>query len=376
MLKWAREHAGLSAPDVASAEKIYLEQLLQWERGDSTPSLAMLRRLGKRYKRPLMVFYLPEPPQGFTVVKDFRQLPAGESIQSPELRYAIRRAQERQAWASEYLSEIGAKPNELVGSVAKNADVRKTADAFRQRLRITLADQETCNSALEAFRLWRSKVEAIGFFVFQAIRVDLAEMRGCALPDRFAPIALINSKDADVAKIFTLIHELGHLLLGESAITASKSDFTIESNNAAERFCNRFAGEVLVPRDDFLGMVPRDWQDRDDELLQSAARKYCVSRAVIAYRLMETGLADLDYLKRKWPRLQTPPKTSAGGGQPQHIVALGRVGAEFPKLALSAYHGGEIHGGALSSLLSLKLKYVPQLESVLYPGQIRTGMRA
>jgi Zn-dependent peptidase ImmA (M78 family) len=200
-------------------------------------------------------------------------------------------------------------------------------------------------------------------------------MRGCALPEKFAPVALINSKDADVAKTFTLIHELAHILLGESAITASGSDFAIEPENTAERFCNHFAAEVLVPYDSFVELVPKGWQHRDDEFLQATARKYRVSRAVIAYRMVETGIAKREWLIEKWPTLQTASHQS-GGPQPQHVLALSRNGTAFARLALSAYHGGHIHGGALYSLLGMKLKHLTQLESVLYPGQLRTGLGA
>lgn len=375
MLKWARESAGLSAQDVASAERIYLDQLLQWERGDSTPTISMLRRLGKRYKRPLMVFYLPEPPQGFSVVKDFRHLSDAKSTLSPQLRYAIRRAQERQAWASEYLIENGVPANELVGSLAPDSDLSEASRQIRTRLGITVSDQAACKSALEAFRIWRDGIESLGVFVFQATHVDVTEMRGCALPDQYAPVILINSKDADVAKNFTLFHELGHLLLGESALTGSESVFPHAIHSNAERFCNRFAAEVLVPRDDIRQEFPEDWELNEDELLRSAARRYAVSRAVVAYRLVEVGLASRDWLAAKWNSLQSAPK-DGGGPQPQHLLTLSRNGNAFSRLATSAYHGGYIHGGTLYSLLGMKLKHLPQLESVLYPAQIQAGLRA
>ena len=67
MLKWARTKTGLSVEDVANVEKITIERVNNWENGSETPTLARLRRLAKRYKRPTMVFYLPKPPKDFTV---------------------------------------------------------------------------------------------------------------------------------------------------------------------------------------------------------------------------------------------------------------------------------------------------------------------
>jgi transcriptional regulator with XRE-family HTH domain len=78
MLEWARKSANLTIEAVADAEKLQPETIQKWERGSGTPSLSRLRKLAKRYKRPLMVFYLPAPPTEFAVVKvrDFRVLTA------------------------------------------------------------------------------------------------------------------------------------------------------------------------------------------------------------------------------------------------------------------------------------------------------------
>jgi len=376
MLKWARESAGLSEQEVASAEKIYLDQLRQWENGDNSPTLAMLRRLGKRYKRPTMVFYLPSPPQDFTVVKDFRKLADSAAGLSAELRYALRRAQERQAWASEYLSEIGASENALIGSLKTSDDLSDAASRFRETLKVTIRDQELCDVPLEGFKLWRSRLEDVGFFVFQASHVGVDQMRGAALPDKFAPVIVVNSKDADSAKIFTVLHEAAHLLLGTSALTGGTlDDFVLSPSSTIEKFCNRFASEVVMPREDFIRRVPRNWKDNDDEVLRILARTYCVSRSVVAYRLVECDLATPTYLREKWSQIQAKLRDS-GGGQPQHKLAIGRSGPAFVSLALSAYHGNAIHGGELSSLLGMKLSHLAQLESMIYPSRVQSSLGA
>src|SRR4051794_21067451 len=101
MLAWARKTAGFSIEEVSTVEGIEAEKLSAWEAENGTPSLAVLSRLAKRYNRPLMVFYLEEPPRDFSVIRDFRRLPATASREfSTALRFAIRFARERQEWAS------------------------------------------------------------------------------------------------------------------------------------------------------------------------------------------------------------------------------------------------------------------------------------
>src|SRR4051794_41183824 len=108
MLVWARKKNGLTVDQVAVAERIDASKIIKWEDGDGTPSLAVLTRLSRRYRYPLMVFYLSEPPTDFQIVRDFRILPHGaHRAFSPALRRAIRLAQERQAWVSAYLEDAG-----------------------------------------------------------------------------------------------------------------------------------------------------------------------------------------------------------------------------------------------------------------------------
>src|SRR5947209_507071 len=93
LLVWARQKAGMRVEDAAAKADIDVEALENWERGDQRPTIAELRRLGAVYKRPIAIFFLPEPPQGFDPQREFRRL-AGVNAQteSPEMRLALRRS--------------------------------------------------------------------------------------------------------------------------------------------------------------------------------------------------------------------------------------------------------------------------------------------
>jgi transcriptional regulator with XRE-family HTH domain len=93
LLVWARTSAHLRVEEAAHKAQVKEEQLAAWERGEGQPSIPQLRKLGRVYKRPLAVFYLPKPPTTFQALHDFRRLPEGAAgEQSPELAYEIRRA--------------------------------------------------------------------------------------------------------------------------------------------------------------------------------------------------------------------------------------------------------------------------------------------
>lgn len=376
MLKWARDRVGLSLEEVSKADKIPLQTLTDWESSIGSPSLPQLRKLSVRYKRPLMVFYLEQPPREFSVVKDFRTIAhGGGRAFSTNLRRALQIAQERQQWAADYLEDTGEKATHLVGSVSATAVPSGVANQLRNMLGVSLLDQVSCVNHYAAFNMWRKACEEFGVYVFQSTRVEVREMRGCALPNAYAPAVLLNAGDAISARIFTLMHEMAHILIGESAITGSGIDeFDLRPDQAIERFCNSVAANILVPKDDFVRFIPSDWRNRDDLIIHRSANKYHVSRAVICLRLVEVGLADQAYLDSKWPSLQSRPvDTKKDVKIPPYVLSLSRAGRGFTRLALSAFHSGAIHGGELSELIRLKMNHLPLLEAEMYPNRVQSA---
>ena len=106
LLVWARTSAHLTVEDAARKAQVKEEQLAAWELGEGQPSIPQLRKLGRVYKRPLAVFYLPEPPKTFDALRDFRRLPAEMAgKQSPELAFEIRRARARREIALDLYQE-------------------------------------------------------------------------------------------------------------------------------------------------------------------------------------------------------------------------------------------------------------------------------
>jgi transcriptional regulator with XRE-family HTH domain len=73
VLRWARESIGLVP--VAAARKIGVPdgRVAEWEAGTAMPTIAQLRKAADVYKRPLGVFFLPEPLVDFDTMRDFRR---------------------------------------------------------------------------------------------------------------------------------------------------------------------------------------------------------------------------------------------------------------------------------------------------------------
>ena len=95
VLRWARETAGYTVADVASALKKAPEVVAAWESGERSPTYVQLETLAYRlYKRPLALFFFPEVPEEDQPSQSFRTLPSEElEALFPDTRLALREAQ-------------------------------------------------------------------------------------------------------------------------------------------------------------------------------------------------------------------------------------------------------------------------------------------
>ena len=150
-----------------------------------------------------------------------------------------------------------------------------------------------------ALNEWKKVLENRGILVFQ-IGMPIEETRGFSLTDNKTPAVVLNLRDSINGRIFSLFHEYAHLLLDKSGICdMEEQDYLQQEDKAIERFCNHFAGAILVPKDVLLAhdlVKPRKWSD---ELIEKIARSFKVSQEVILRRLVIFSLASRDLYKRK-----------------------------------------------------------------------------
>ena len=119
-------------------------------------------------------------------------------------------------------------------------------------------------------------------------KLNVAEFQGFALSSEFAPIAFINGNDSRAAKTFTLLHEIAHLWLGQSALDdADQASQMTRADGDAERWCSQVASRVLVPRADLIA-EHQPTADLSTEL-DRLARLFKASTLTILGRLREAG---------------------------------------------------------------------------------------
>lgn len=153
MLAWGRERAGLSVSEAAFKLKVRSQQILAWESGGSSPTFLQLQKLATQYGFPPATFYLDAPPTDFNVrkIKDRRTLAkASRGTFSHELRRFLTFAEQRQAWASEYLRSTGARRVRRIPQWPEPANAAELSSKLRTLLRVSRDDLAALNDVRAA----------------------------------------------------------------------------------------------------------------------------------------------------------------------------------------------------------------------------------
>lgn len=373
VMKWARESAGLDAEAVAKRLGISLNTVEGWELGTKKPTLKALNELASFYKRPLATFFLPEPPQELPLPKDFRVLPEEQKRPlSRKARLAIRRARRVQSLATELTKAADREPSANIERADLIEDPEVVAARERDRLAITVREQLNWKNDYVAFSMWREAVEGMNIAVLQ-VSIPVEEARGFSLLDNLLPAIVVSARDYIRARMFTLFHEYAHLLLGTSGICipneASHDDAHLEG---IERFCNHFAGALLVPKnalqmDEDVRLITRR-SDVDDYCIDRIAGRFKVSRQVVLRRMLISELILKHQYESKleeWEtRLKPKPKKRVFVSPPPKRCML-ENGHLFVSLALGAREREVITYSDLADYLSINLKHLDKVEVLL-----------
>ncbi len=360
ILYWARETSKLSIEDAAHKLNITdsktasaSEKLIAFEKGRKSPSRSLLLRMSKLYHRPLLTFYLDQPPRTGDRGEDFRTHPDHfKEEENSHVDVLIRDIKARQSTVRETLIDEDEEIRlDFIGKYTVEHGVMQIVQTLREILDIDLNEYRSQPSIKEAFKLLRQQAESAGIFILLKgnlgsyhSNIDVKTFRGFVLSDDIAPFIVINNRDAESAWSFTLVHEMAHLILGQTGISGAYAE------NQIEKFCNNVASEFMLPATEFEAFhLPNlDFDSLSTEISEYALSKK-LSSSHISYRLYRRG----DINKPLWERLreyyyekwQDQRKTSKeknkenDGGPNYYVVHRYKLGALVELVQRLTYSG-------------------------------------
>ncbi len=362
VFRWLRESAGWSIEEVAKRLKtsdIVIEAI---ENGKRNPSLHQLKELSNAYKRPLAAFFLAEPVKEAPMPKDYRMLPDKVDVFDKKTIYTIRIARSLQEIGGELSGNINYATKTSLSKASIGEAPGELAARYREMFRLTEKKQKKFKTPYELFNYLRNLFEDLNILVFQ-FSMPVEDARGFALTDRAPNVIVINTKDGIEARLFSLMHEFGHILLGETVIDIP--NIQIESQSKVEQWCNTFSSEFLLPST----LAKEIFHSKEDILTETKtlgllSRRYKVSKAMLLYNMHKLDFITSAQYKKTLERYKPPEPggkekeraEKQGGGIPQDKKCLSRVGNKFVSLVANNYDRNYITYTDALNYLSIKSK--------------------
>jgi len=353
MLIWARERSGIAVPEFARKCDVSEEKLHEWESGQLPLTFNQAMRYAEKAHVPFGYLFLSEPPVDDLPIPDLRTID-GQGCHKPsgELLDLIKLMLQCQEWYKEYLKLQLAEPNPIVGRFSVKDDVM----AIVQNMRAELGVGKHPNRGKweDYYRNLVNKIESLGILVMRQSSLGhhtrpllVEEFRGFAIADDYAPIIFINHADALGARLFTLIHELCHIWIGQSGI----SDSSTKTQRKEEILCNAVAAEFLVPADEFKSLWNGEldsWQAN----LPLLEAHFHVSKWTLARRAQTLNLITQDQYHRYIATQQATYKNRESSSGPTYYqTKKAQLSNRFSRAVVSEALSGQLLLREASQLL-------------------------
>lgn len=347
---WAIQRAGMSLEDYENKHPKTV--VSQWISGEKQPTIKQLEDFAKSVNVPFGYLFLPSVPSEAIPIPMFRG--KGIDAQKFDLNIydTVMQIAGRQDWLEEYLVENEIETCTFVSSMSAKNSIQEVVAQLRFILKLDERWAFSLRDANEAVNLLGALIEEQGVFVvYNGVvgnnghrPISVQDCRGFALVSKWAPYIFVNNSDSKSAQLFTLIHELTHILIGVSAGFGGEHDF---EHDYTERFCDQVAAEFLVPSN----LLREVW---NDDGIASAAKKFKVSELVVARRAHDLGIISSEEYRRFYLAYQqrgiSKKKASSGDFYKTSVKRVGRLFAIHVRNAVNTNQLSYIEAYRLTGL--------------------------
>ena len=364
-ISWCSDERGVSIEEMAKDVGIAASTIEKLMSGDSGLTFGQLSKLSEYFGRGALFFLEPGPVDAEQVhTRQFRTLANQKPELSPRIKALIERAEKQRDLYLSLCEDLEINLDEFAPPNIQNMSIENAAGAIRGWLGL---------DGVNTFDGYRQRVEEKGALVFRsngyAGKWQIPKQNpilGFSIYDHRIPLIFVKKQAAEVRQTFTLMHELGHIVLHKSSYIDDIKD--IYGGDGDEAEANSFAGLILVPNA-FLRQIddrnrPEDVSEYD-VWLETYRRAWGVSGEVILRRLMNARrLPKTKYNEyRRWREDFNETYTDGGSRKYRHREPKHVFGDTFVRTVLDARSARQISlAKATKYLDGLKLNDFHSLE--------------
>lgn len=313
---WCCEQVRLQLEDFAGQIKIPLKKL---QNGSLT--FNQLKKVARFFGYGVLFFLDEElPDKGNVLSPAFRSLTNQGVVLDVKMSKLIRNVE----WHRDfYLSLMEESDSEHYFEKPKLKG--KTADEKAIEIRNWLHLDGDNNQKKKTFETYRELFARKGIFTFLSTgyrgnwKIENDDFEGFSINHEKMPVIFVK-KSFEKRQVFTLFHELAHLLLHDKkrAMMDSNENFRHNTAKRIEYEANEFAGKCLIPSETLEHIAaqtpenPRDY----DAAFKDFSDKNCVSvEAVLVRLLMRRQISHEQY--QQYRGIKKEEKIPQSSGQPK-----------------------------------------------------------
>ena len=287
IIRWACNRIGFLYSELSASKDF--KRLSNEKDGAVSLTLKQAEKLAKVLRYPFVFLLLDSPVTDIDKlpIADFRSIEGKEIKPNINLKEQIEYCQNQQDWFSDYVNTCDLDVFKYNGKFSLHDDPQEVGLKLKEFLKITYKLSKNANDYLKRLKIILENTQN---------RLSLSDFRGFALYDDNAPLIFINGNDSTSAQIFTLCHELGHIVLGQSGV----SDVVKNNSKKIEKWCNEFAANILMPKNDVIETF--DQYINISQFLQDATKLFHVSTNALLLRIYNLNLIDKDTFDKEWAK--------------------------------------------------------------------------
>ncbi len=372
LLTWARTKANIEPINADRKIGVPEGRVTEWEQGKSRPTVTQLRKAADVYKRPLGVFFLPEPPQDFETLRDFRRIFGSAAAEwSAALHDEYRRAHAQREALLEIAELDGIEPTGAWRLTRLPDSGERIAVAARAALEAaaTFAFPTPGAGKYAHLGYWIAALEELGVMVIQTRggEVEKREMRAFSLYFDEVPVVALNGADWPRGRLFSLIHEYAHLLLHTSGLCDTTTDLrAVTEDRLLEARCNAIAASILMPASvvlssEMVGARASGHAWELDELID-AAKPFGVSVESFLRRLVTLGqVPQAQYTTFREGRPEEDLRGDKSSGGSFYLTKARDLGKGYVRTVVQARQRNVIDSATAAAFLDVKVNQISKL---------------